>query len=213
MCVVPTHLLTSRQRHRIIKTNSLGHLKSWLDCNVPSESNSDPYVLKIEPIFHFSFGLEIFTSNATSLLKAPSLLSRKVMHYSEEWKTTRKKKTSYANLIWVGHTHLLFTDFKVWSQRHLSHVAPSLFSKHKIETSEVIMHIFQQHKADISLLTGKQMTGSGCQCDKCFFFKETLLLCLLSTIHSLYAFLFTSGINNFTAWKSHSGELDLSEQT
>lgn len=185
MCVVLTHLLTSRQRHRIIKTNSLGYLKSWLDCNVPFESHSDPYVLKIEPILHFSsaFGLEIFTSNTTSLLKALSLLSRKVMHYSEEWKTTRKK-TSYANLIWVGHTDLLFTNFKVWSQRHLSHVAPSLFSKHKIETSEVIMHIFQQHKADISLLTGKQMTGSGCQWDKWFFFKETLLLCLFSTIHS-----------------------------
>lgn len=188
MCVVPTHLLTSRQRHRIIKTNSLGHLKSWLDCNVPSESHSDPYVLKIEPILHFSsaFGLEIFTSNATSLLKAPSLLSRKVMHYSEEWKTTRKKTTSYANLIWVGHTHLLFTDFKVWSQRHLSHVAPSLFSKHKIETSEVIMHIFQQHKADISLLTGKQMTGSGCQCDKCFFLKK-----LFSSASSAQFILFT----------------------
>lgn len=53
-----------------------------------------------------------------------------------------------------------------------------------METSEVIMHIFQQHKADISLLTAKQMTGPGCQWDKLLFLKETLLR-LLSTFGSL----------------------------
>lgn len=129
MCVVPTHLLTSRQRHRIIKTNSLGHLKSWLDCNVPSESHSDPYVLKIEPILHFSsaFGLEIFTSNATSLLKAPSLPSRKVMHYSEEWKTTRKKK-HHMQILFESGTYIYYLPTLKADPRDICHMwlLPSL---------------------------------------------------------------------------------------
>lgn len=85
------------------------------------------------------------------------------MHYSKVWKTTRD---NHMQILFESGAQIYYLPTFKSDLGDVSHVAPFLFSKHKIEASQVIMHIFQQYKADISLLTGKQMTGSGCQLDK-----------------------------------------------
>lgn len=171
---------------------------------MPVESHSDPGVLKIGSILHFSsaFGLEIFTSNTTFLLKAPSLLRRKVMHYSEGWKTTSKKK-NHMQILFESATHIYYLPTVKSDPRDICHMwLLSCLVNIKSKPLKLSCTFFSSTKLTFlcwRVNKWQDQTASGINI-YVFFEKATLILpaqCIL-----IFSFLFTSGINNITVSKN-----------